>query len=135
MSDSFMCIVGCTNPYPYLFLLWQEPSCDTAENNIQALVPPDEAELSSNLVFPELSESDITQYIDQQEHVAAPYTVKSAEPCVVPSNTVSSRQQHYIPSRKLEVLRDCVAYIFDNKISEARKVYCSLCGSGSSPPW
>ena len=40
----------------------------------------------------------------------------------MPSNPMSSRQQHYIPSRKLEVLKDCVAYIFDNQISEARKV-------------
>ena len=106
-----------------MFVVLQEPSCDTAENNIQPLVSSDEAELRSKLVFPELSESDISQYIDQQENIAAPYTVKSAEPCVVPSNAVSSRQQHYIPSRKLEVLRDCVAYIFDNKIGEARKVF------------
>ena len=80
-------------------------------------------------MFPELSELDISQYIDQPENVAASYTVKSAQPCVVPSNAVSSRQQHYILSRKLEVLRDCVAYIFDNKISEARKVLiCSMYG-------
>lgn len=112
--------------YFHAFIMLQEPSCDTAENNIQPVVPADEDELSGKLVFPMLSESDISQYIDQQENSAVPYKVKSAEPCVVPSNTVSNRQQHYIPSRKLEVLRDCVAYIFDNKISEARKVV-ALC--------
>lgn len=86
------------------------------------MVSPEEAEMCSKMVFPELSEADISRYINQQENMAADYTVKRAELCVVPSNPVSSRQQHYIPSRKLEVLRDCVAYIFDNKISEARKV-------------
>ncbi|XP_068760421.1 myotubularin-related protein 13-like [Montipora capricornis] len=103
-----------------------EPSGDTAENAIQPLDPSIEAELYSKLVFPELSESEIGQYIDQAENVAAPYKIKSPEPCVVPSTVVSNRQQHYIPSRKLEVLRDCVAYIFDNKISEARKTLPSV---------
>ncbi|KAJ7390984.1 ARS-binding factor 1 [Desmophyllum pertusum] len=100
-----------------------EPSCDTAENNVQPVVSPEEAEMCSKMIFPELNEADISRHINQQENVASDYTVKRAEPCVVPSNPVSSRQQHYIPSRKLEVLRDCVAYIFDNKISEARKVH------------
>ena len=109
--------------YTNLLIHWQEPSCDTNENTVQPVVPSDEADLCDKLVFPELSESDINCYIDQQENVAAPYMVKSPEPCVVPSNLVSSKQQHYIPSRKLEVLRDCVAYIFDNQISEARKVF------------
>ena len=109
--------------YTNLLFHWQEPSCDTNENTVQPVVPSDEADLCDKLVFPELSESDINCYIDQQENVAAPYMVKSPEPCVVPSNLVSSKQQHYIPSRKLEVLRDCVAYIFDNQISEARKVF------------
>ena len=109
--------------YTNLVIHWQEPSCDTNENTVQPVVPSDEEDLCDKLVFPELSESDINCYIDQQENVAAPYMVKSPEPCVVPSNLVSSKQQHYIPSRKLEVLRDCVAYIFDNQISEARKVF------------
>ena len=34
----------------------------------------------------------------------------------------SFQTRHYINIRKLEVLHDCVAYIFENKISEARKV-------------
>lgn len=106
----------------FIYFHTQEPSCDTAENNVQPVVSPEEAELCSKMVFPELNEGDISRYINQQENMASDYTVKRAEPCVVPSNPVSSRQQHYIPSRKLEVLRDCVAYIFDNKISEARKV-------------
>ena len=104
----------------------QEPSCDTAENNVQPVVSPEEAELCSKMVFPELKEADISRYINQQENMASDYTVKRAGPCVVPSNPMSSRQQHYIPSRKLEVLRDCVDYIFENKISEARKVHITI---------
>lgn len=107
---------------PLTFYYAQEPSCDSAENNVQPVVSPEEAELCSKMVFPELKEADISRYINQQENVASNYTVKHAGPCVVPSNPMSSRQQHYIPSRKLEVLKDCVNYIFDNKISEARKV-------------
>lgn len=110
-----------------MFFSWQEPSCDNAENNVQPLDLTAQAELYSKLVFPTLSESEISQHIDQAENGAATYSVIRREPCVVPSNVISNRQQHYIPSRKLEVLRDCVAYIFDNKISEARKVFC-VCG-------
>ena len=101
---------------------WKEP-CDNAENNVQPLDLSAEADLYSKLVFPTLNESEISQHIDQAENVGATYSVRSLEPRVVPVNTISNRQQHYIPSRKLEVLRDCVAYIFDNKISEARKVF------------
>ena len=114
-----------------IFYRAQEPSCDTAENNVQPVVSPEEAELCSKMVFPELKESDISCYINKQENMLSEYTVKRVGPCVVPSNPMSSRQQHYIPSRKLEVLRDCVDYIFENKISEARKVnitiYFSYC--------
>lgn len=110
----------------------QEPSCDTAENNVQPVVSPEEAELCSKMVFPELKEADISRHINQQENMASDYTVKHAGPCVVPSNLMSSRQQHYIPSRKLEVLRDCVDYIFENKISEARKVYITICYNATS---
>lgn len=105
-----------------MLFLWKEPSCDNAENNVQPLDLSPEADLYSKLVFPTLRESEISQHIDQAENVGATYSVRSLEPRVVPVNVVSNRQQHYIPSRKLEVLRDCVAYIFDNKISEARKV-------------
>jgi len=90
------------------------------------VVSSDEAELNSKMVFPELKESDISRYINQQENMTSDYTVKHAGPCVVPSNPMSSRQQHFIPSRKLEVLRDCVDYIFENKISEARKVCIAI---------
>ena len=38
------------------------------------------------------------------------------------SGEFSFQTRHYINIRKLEVLHDCVAYIFENKISEARKV-------------
>ncbi|XP_020625172.1 myotubularin-related protein 13-like isoform X2 [Orbicella faveolata] len=105
-----------------------EPSCDAAENNAQPVVSPEEAELYSKMVFPTLKETDISRYINQQENMASDYTVNRAGPCVVPSNPMSSRQQHYmyIPSRKLEVLRDCVDYIFENKISEARKTLPSV---------
>ena len=109
-----------------IFYRVQEPSCDTAENNVQPVVSPEEAELCSKMIFPELKEVDISRYINQQENMASDYTVKHAGPCVVPSNPMSSRQQHYIPSRKLEVLRDCVDYIFENKISEARKVCITI---------
>ena len=78
------------------------------------------------MVFPELKEADISSYINQKENMTSDYKVKRVGPCVVPSNPMSSRQQHYIPSRKLEVLRDCVDYIFENKISEARKVHTCM---------
>ena len=100
----------------------QEPSCDTLENTLYPLVTSEHLGLGSTLVFPELSELQVNRYINQQENIATSYSIKNAEPCVVPGSATPSRPQHYIPSRKLEVLRDCVAYIFDNKISEARKV-------------
>ena len=112
--------------WPGLSYFVQEPSCDTAENNVQPVVSSGNSELPNNKVFPELKESDVSRYINQQETMVSDYTVKHAGPCVVPSNPMSSRQQHFIPSRKLEVLRDCVDYIFENKISEARKVCIAI---------
>lgn len=127
-------LYGCTGQGSLTFSILsifyrvQEPSCDAAENNVQPVVSPEEPELCSKMVFPELKETDISRYINQQENMASDYTVNRAGPCVVPSNPMSSRQQHYmyIPSRKLEVLRDCVDYIFENKISEARKVCMTI---------
>lgn len=104
------------------FFFKQEPSCESAENNILPPIPVEAIERCSPKVFPELNGDAISRHLNQQENLSLDYTAKSVEPCVVPSNPLSSRQQHYIPSRKLEVLKDCVAYIFDNQISEARKV-------------
>ena len=96
------------------------------ENNMMssALIPVNtKQELDKKLTFPVLDESVINQFIKEEETNVTDIQVKPREPMIVPhGNTSSMKQQHFIHSRKLEVLKDCVAYIFDNKISEARKV-------------
>ena len=114
----------------------QEPSSETSENNVISSVVPmnSKQEADKKATFPVLDESVINQFVKEKETSAASFQVKACEPRIVPhGNTGSSRQQHFIHSRKLEVLKDCVAYIFDNKISEARKVSYQA-GGANAPP-
>ena len=96
---------------------------DMTEHSIQPNVQDLEADKKA--VFPMLNPKTISQYIKEEEtsHTES-FPVKASPPLIVPCGNSSStrQQQHYIPSRKLEVLKDCVTYIFENKISEARKV-------------
>ena len=113
----FVCLFVC--------LFTQEPSGDLIENCIQ----PNFQDLGSGKkeVFPILDSKTISQFIKEEETLhTETFPVKASAPLIVPcGNSTTNRQQHYIPSRKLEVLKDCVSYIFENKISEARKVCCS----------
>lgn len=105
-----------------IFLL-QEPSCDNSDNQIQNTLDGIDTEVHKKTGFPHLDPEIINQFIKEEAAHVEHFQVVTSEPKIVPCSTGSySRQQHYIHSRKLEVLKDCVTYIFDNKISEARMV-------------
>ncbi len=78
--------------------------------------------------FPILDTSAIEKHLADDEANTASATVSKASQLSfdkVPygSGEFSFQTRHFINIRKLEVLHDCVAYIFENKISEARKVW------------
>jgi hypothetical protein len=107
--------------------LVQEPSCDNSENQIQNTLDGVDMEQSRKSMFPHLDPAIINQFIKEEASHVEHFQVVSCEPRIVPCSSGSySKQQHYIHSRKLEVLKDCVTYIFDNKISEARMVIIYL---------
>lgn len=75
--------------------------------------------------FPLLSETKINSYISKNENSAQQAKAFKAplkEPSQVPMSSYDKPTSHYINQRRLEVIKDCIQYIYDNKISEARKV-------------
>jgi len=75
--------------------------------------------------FPLLSETKINSYITKNESSSQQTKAFQApvlEPAQVPMSSYDKPVTHYINQRRLEVIRDCIQYIYDNKISEARKV-------------
>ncbi|XP_031559820.1 myotubularin-related protein 13-like [Actinia tenebrosa] len=108
-------------------LFENEPACDNSENQIQNTLDGIDTEVSKKSLFPHLDQDIINQFIKEEASHVEHFQVINSEPKIVPCSTGSySRQQHYIHSRKLEVLKDCVTYIFDNKISEARMALPSV---------
>lgn len=76
-------------------------------------------------VFPLLSETKINSYISKNENSAQQAKAFQAplkEPAQVPMSSYDKPTSHFINQRRLEVIKDCIQYIYDNKISEARKV-------------
>lgn len=74
--------------------------------------------------FPLLSETKINAYITKNENTttAKVFHAPPQVPYQVPMSTYDKPVTHYINQRRLEVIKDCVQYIYENKISEARKV-------------
>ncbi|XP_048585296.1 myotubularin-related protein 13 isoform X2 [Nematostella vectensis] len=111
-------------------LFENEPSSDQLDDNLQkslnTLTLAREADGARREFFPALDASIIDQFI-KEEGNQEEFTIVRPDPEIVPCGRgFTSRQQHYMAGRKLEVLKDCVSYIFDNKISEARKALPSV---------
>ena len=51
------------------------------------------------------------------------YDVQEVEPERVPTGFSPHSLSHFVNRRRLDVIKDCVSFIFDNKISDARKVW------------
>ena len=106
----------------------KEPYWSSSENNLHQGFPAPLAGDKSGPsnrpgTFPPLDPKAIKQFIQEEETHKETYILKPNDPEIVPSGKMYSRTpQHYVHGRKLEVLKDCVSYIFENKISEARKV-------------
>ena len=54
--------------------------------------------------------------------VSRKYDVKEIEPHRVPTGFTGHTLHQFVNRRRVDVIKDCVCYIFDNKISDARKV-------------
>lgn len=105
------------------FFRYLQESSNCAEDDIHNFLAP----LKENqpTVFPLLDSSIINKQLADYDASAGDPTanrVQSFGKVPYGSGEFSFQTKHYINVRKLDVLRDCVAYIFENKISEARKV-------------
>lgn len=76
--------------------------------------------------FPSLNLKKINSLIREKPHDKT-YQARSIPPRQVPISTHDHPVPHFINQRRLEVLQDCIQYIYENKISEARKVFLWLC--------
>ena len=104
-----------------LILLFQEPCYDNPEASTIPTIPLDY--LSRPLkTFPLLNEIKIGNYLSESNVEGKAYKVPVVKPCQVPISYYDQPVAHFINQRRLEVIKDCVQYIYENKISEARKV-------------
>ncbi|XP_028407553.1 myotubularin-related protein 5-like [Dendronephthya gigantea] len=108
--------------------LYDSESNCSREDDMPPLIPNIKDDPPST--FPMLDSSVIEKYlVDDQDHsnsATCKTTQLSYDKVPYGSGEFSFQTRHYINIRKLEVLHDCVAYIFENKISEARKALPSV---------
>lgn len=71
----------------------------------------------------------MTEEFDEIIEYSRPYSARTSQPCIVklgtPIHVLSGRTDLSQSARRLEVLKQCVGYIFSDKIAEAKKV-CSF---------
>uniref|UniRef100_A0A7M4FTI6 SET binding factor 1 n=1 Tax=Crocodylus porosus TaxID=8502 RepID=A0A7M4FTI6_CROPO len=76
--------------------------------------------------FPRLDEGTVQWIIDQAtaKMQTAPPAVKAEKKCTVPLGTPIGRNGNALANsaRRLEVVRNCISYIFENKMLEAKKL-------------
>ncbi|NWJ11843.1 MTMR5 protein, partial [Crypturellus undulatus] len=80
--------------------------------------------------FPRLDEGTVQWIIDQAtaKLQTAPPAVKAEKKCMVPSGppiaAILERNGNALANsaRRLEVVRNCISYVFENKMLEAKKV-------------
>ena len=77
--------------------------------------------------FKELNQKKIDSMIRENDPHDITKTASSQQPttlfpCQVPISSHDRPTPNYINQRRLEVLQDCIQYIYDDKISDARKV-------------
>ncbi|CAB3984119.1 Myotubularin-related 13 [Paramuricea clavata] len=107
--------------------LYDNESNSSREDDIPSILPTMKEDPPST--FPILDTSAIEKHLaDDEGSTTNATTCKARQFDKVPygSGEFSFQTRHYINIRKLEVLHDCVAYIFENKISEARKALPSV---------
>ncbi|XP_047135249.1 myotubularin-related protein 13 isoform X1 [Hydra vulgaris] len=78
--------------------------------------------------FPLLNEVKINSYLVQSNESVQGKVFKAPviTPKQVPISTYDLPVTHFINQRRLEVIKDCVQYIYESKISEARKAMPSV---------
>ena len=78
--------------------------------------------------FPLLNEVKINSYLVQSSESiqGKVFQAPVIPPKQVPISAYDLPVTHYINQRRLEVIKDCVQYIYESKISEARKVKLDL---------
>eukprot|EP00794_Sanderia_malayensis_P018071 gene18071-19880_t len=89
---------------------------------------PESVTSENKRVFPTLDAEKIEEYISEcaEQSASKMYEEPKIEPQRVPAGNMGHTLTHFINKRRLEVIRDCVTYIFDNKISDARKIFPSV---------
>ena len=122
-QDIFIFITQLTGYICSVMICLQESNC-SREDDMPTISPTIKDDLPP--AFPMLDSSTIEKYLADNKDNSNAATCKTNQSSYnkVPygSGEFSFQTRHYINIRKLEVLHDCVAYIFENKISEARKV-------------
>ena len=74
--------------------------------------------------FPLLNSENIYKLVEENAaiSVSRTYNVKEIVPQRVPTAFMGHTLHQFVNRRRIDVIKDCVSFIFDNKISDARKV-------------
>lgn len=106
-------------------LCQNEPRFDNPEASVLPVANP-EVLLKPLRQFPFLNEIEINSFLTAKTSQGKIFTAPVIQPQQVPINQYDHPGSHYINQRRLEVIQDCVQYIYDSKISEARKALPSV---------
>ncbi|XP_065070584.1 myotubularin-related protein 5-like [Rhopilema esculentum] len=78
--------------------------------------------------FPLLNRERINAVMKEQVEISAArtYDVQIVSQERVPTGFTGHTLHQFVNRRRIDVIKDCVSYIFDNKISDARKIFPSV---------
>ena len=106
----------------YAVFCFQEPWFDNPEVSTVPVVPAERLK-SPFTPFPLLSEIQINSYLTKSnESPHKTFQVPAKELQKVPISSYDLPVTHFINQRRLEVIQDCIQYIYENKTSDALKV-------------
>ena len=101
----------------------QEPEVDfTGDLSLPCL--SESAHSENKRQFPLLNGENIETLIKEHSAISVSrrYDVHEMELQRVPTGFSGHTLHQFVNRRRVDVIKDCVSYIFDNKISDARKV-------------
>ena len=94
---------------------------------------PESVHTENKRQFPLLNEEKIEALIKEYSAISASrrYDMNELKLQRVPTGFSGHTLNQFVNRRRIDVIKDCVSYIFDNKISDARKVrkcFFTFCG-------
>jgi len=104
-----------------------EPGTEFADELCMPCLP-ESVHTENKRQFPLLNEEKIEALIKEYSAISASrrYDMNELKLQRVPTGFSGHTLNQFVNRRRIDVIKDCVSYIFDNKISDARKIFPSV---------